>query len=47
MFALEAAKKEALTALKKAIGKKFVVTVVNRRLTKRNEYRLVLYKVLL
>ena len=27
--------------------KKFVVTVVNRRLTKRNEYRLVLYKVLL
>jgi len=27
--------------------KKFVVTVVNRQLTKRNEYRLVLYKVLL
>ncbi|KKW30892.1 MAG: hypothetical protein UY72_C0001G0004 [Candidatus Uhrbacteria bacterium GW2011_GWD2_52_7] len=38
MFALEAAKKEALTALKKAIGKKFVVTVDMLALPPKPEY---------
>ncbi|MCR4311809.1 MAG: hypothetical protein NUV56_00855, partial [Candidatus Uhrbacteria bacterium] len=38
MFALEAAKKEALTALKKAIGKKFVVSTDMLALPPKPEY---------